>query len=159
MSGRCECGCGQAVNPGRRYVHGHTFKGKRRTAGAYYLVNENGCWIWQLRKTSNGYGLVDVNRRVVLAHRHFYEQARGAIPAGLDLDHLCRTRACVNPEHLEPVTRTENARRGAKTVLTVEQVREIRASTDSWSTLALRYGISKSGIANVKHRRTWKDVA
>jgi hypothetical protein len=76
-----------------------------------------GCWLWTGSK-STGYGLfavgstLDESRRKVRAHRWSYEALKGAIPAGLDLDHLCRVRACVNPDHLEPVTRGENARRG-----------------------------------------------
>ena len=73
-----------------------------------------GCWNWTGAKTSAGYGnfnqAPNANRA---AHRVAYEWLRGPIPDGLDLDHLCRNRACVNPDHLEPVTRRENTMRGA----------------------------------------------
>lgn len=49
----------------------------------------------------------------MLTHRYSYERAEGPVPAGLELDHLCRVRSCVNPEHLEPVTHRENMRRGS----------------------------------------------
>lgn len=52
-----------------------------------------------------------VDGRLVRAHRFSYERAVGPIPAGLQIDHLCRVRACVNPAHLEPVTCGENVRR------------------------------------------------
>ena len=70
----------------------------------------NGCWTWSGAKTVQGYGRfhLDGNRH---AHRVSYEIHKGQIPAGLVLDHLCRTPSCVNPEHLEIVTRAENNRR------------------------------------------------
>lgn len=77
-----------------------------------YTIQESGCWEWQGAITSSGYGTWWVNKRLTPAHRVMYERHKGAIPEGLDLDHLCRNRKCVNPDHLEPVTRQENWRRG-----------------------------------------------
>ncbi len=59
-----------------------------------------------------GYGLAWHKGHNNLAHRRVYELLRGPIPEGLTLDHLCRERSCVNPDHLEPVTFRENIRRG-----------------------------------------------
>ena len=69
------------------------------------------CWLWT-GTISDGYGQFYVNGRRVRAHRYSYEQRRGPIPAGLQLDHLCRVRHCVNPDHLEVVTNRVNVLRG-----------------------------------------------
>ena len=77
----------------------------------------DGCWLWT-GKTTNGYGVVDIggrSGRLMKAHRVSYEAFKGPVPDGLDLDHLCRVRNCVNPDHLEPVTRFENLRRSPLT--------------------------------------------
>jgi hypothetical protein len=74
------------------------------------------CWIWLGAKISSGYGTIYFGGkvRIVLAHRVAFELEVGPIPDGLELDHLCFERACVNPAHLEPVTKQENLRREAE---------------------------------------------
>lgn len=76
---------------------------------------ESGCIEWTGSVTNGGYGSFYPGpghpKAKLLAHRWAYEYFVGPIPAGLDLDHLCRVRNCVNVEHLEPVTRAENIRR------------------------------------------------
>jgi hypothetical protein len=72
---------------------------------------DGGCWIWTAGK-SRGYGRFKLGDSVTLAHRVSYTWCKGEIPDGLILDHLCRNRACVNPDHLEPVTYQVNLLRG-----------------------------------------------
>lgn len=80
--------------------------------------DDNGCWIWP-GALAGGYGHVGWDEATVhfnaRTHRALYEHFVGPIPAGLDLDHLCRVRSCCNPKHLEPVTRQVNLLRGETT--------------------------------------------
>lgn len=73
----------------------------------------DGCWLWTGALLANGYGMFRASKSMA-AHRWAYEHVVGPIPEGLQLDHLCRVRNCVNPSHLEPVTQAENIRRGFK---------------------------------------------
>src|SRR5690606_12614402 len=74
-------------------------------------VNLSGCWTWTRAKTEAGYGRCWWQGKDWLAHRASYTALIGPIPEGLELDHLCRNRACVRPDHLEPVAHAENVRR------------------------------------------------
>lgn len=78
----------------------------------------DGHWLWTGTITPNGYGSLSVHGKVHFAHRFVYETLVGPIPAGMQLDHLCRIRHCVYPAHLEPVTCAENLRRGARQTAT-----------------------------------------
>lgn len=72
----------------------------------------SGCWLWVgFVHPKHGYGSYRADGGTRLAHRVSYERVNGPIPDGKDLDHLCRVRSCVNPDHLEPVTRRENLKR------------------------------------------------
>jgi hypothetical protein len=74
--------------------------------------SEMECWPWTAAKNPEGYGNFKLGGVVVRAHRVAYELAAGAIPAGLEIDHLCRNPSCVNPNHLEAVTHDVNLLRG-----------------------------------------------
>lgn len=69
------------------------------------------CWLWTAYKSNGGYGRIKVDGQMVPAHRVAYKLLVGPIPEGMELDHLCRVRHCVNPAHLEPVTHGENTLR------------------------------------------------
>lgn len=75
-------------------------------------VDSRGCWVWTAGKFTNGYGSFSIAGGTVLTRRLAYSTLIGDIPEGLQLDHLCRVRHCLNPEHLEPVTCRENLMRG-----------------------------------------------
>jgi hypothetical protein len=114
------------------------------------------CWIWQGRVDSTGYGRL--GRR--LAHRVFYEYCDEPVPDGMDLDHLCGVRSCVNPQHLEAVTRAVNVRRGKLGKLTPEIVRWIRIDDVlTYAELSKNYGVTKGYVGMIKNRRRWKDVS
>jgi HNH endonuclease len=122
----CECGCGERApiammtnrrqgaikGQPQRFVLGH----RHRNRGPDYVEEDCGhnspCWIWQKAATTEGYGIKALSaKELVYAHRFYYEQTKGEIPEGLELDHLCRVPSCVNPDHLEPVTHRVNSRR------------------------------------------------
>lgn len=75
-------------------------------------VGGDGCWIWRGTLTDLGYSSFAILEGDYLGHRLSYELVKGKISEGLTLDHLCRNRACVNPDHLEPVSLKENVNRG-----------------------------------------------
>ena len=75
----------------------------------------DGCWGWAGGHTKSGYGVTSfthAGRKRIYAHCYSYDRFVGEQPKGMDIDHLCRNRGCVNPAHLELVTRSENLRRG-----------------------------------------------
>jgi hypothetical protein len=78
------------------------------------IVNdpERGCWLWSKSKDSDGYGWASLNDKTYQVHRLVWRLLRGEPTRGLVIDHLCRVRHCVNPEHMELVTSAENLRRG-----------------------------------------------
>ena len=71
------------------------------------------CWLWDACRGRDDYGVFRLNGKNVRAHRWAYEFCIGPIPEGLELDHLCRTHACVEPDHVEPVTSRENTFRSS----------------------------------------------
>ena len=80
--------------------------------GSVHYQLDSKCWEWQGSKYPNGDGQCYMPGMTRYAHKVSYIQCIGEVPEGLDLDHLCRNRLCVNPAHLEPVTRQTNVLRG-----------------------------------------------
>jgi hypothetical protein len=90
----------------------------RRTEQRFFtlIAPADECWEWQGNTNNRGYGAFWDGTKTALAHRWVYEFMVDDIPEGLDIDHLCRNRKCVNPEHLEPVTRSVNHFRKPKPI-------------------------------------------
>lgn len=172
-SGLCMCGCGVAtpiatrsdarrgsiLGMPRRYIVGHN----TRKSPVPYSEEDRGyngglCWVWQRSLTTPGYGQVRIDGKLHHAHRVYYESANGPIPDGLDLDHLCRVRACVNPTHLEPVSRAVNIQRGSKSALTRVQVAEIRSrgQGQNQTATAHEFGVDASTICRILAGKTWR---
>jgi hypothetical protein len=78
----------------------------------HIVVSPTGCWEWQRRRDKDGYGQINLNGRVTQAHRASYEAHVAKIPIGMVIDRLCRNTRCVNPDHLEVVSRRVNTLRG-----------------------------------------------
>ena len=163
-SGLCMCGCrefapvaksnrrevgyikGQTI----RYISGHE---NRKNGPIMYIKEDRGyktkCWIWQWCLSYKGYGVVSkVRDPSGLAHVWMYKKYGGIIPEGLQLDHLCKVKCCVNPEHLEPTTNAENCRRSKKTRLTHEIVYDLRKMREetglSYEKLGVVFGINRT---------------
>jgi hypothetical protein len=130
--------------------------------GPTVKILDTPCWLWARSLDEDGYGYFRRGGKVIRAHVHYYEQSNSPIPEGMELDHLCENRRCVNPDHLEPVTHLENCRRGrlVKTGMSIEKARAVRADRAAGLTyreISDRYGIGQSLIAQIVTNRCWKE--
>ena len=83
-----------------------------KLAAGWVLDPVTGCHVWTKSRTAAGYGQTSHKNRKLYAHRVAYVLAKGEIPKGIQIDHLCRNRACCNPNHLEAVVQAVNILRG-----------------------------------------------
>lgn len=149
---------------------------------------ENGCWLWTGVRIKGGYGILSVKGQRVLSHRFSLSlHLKRPIQFGLEVRHMCHTTSCINPDHLEEGTHTQNmndmvvanrqaagkrlseallgrehvngcGEKNGRAVLTSNQVHEIRKSGSSSGDLAKQYGVSKPTILRIINRKTWKHV-
>ena len=157
--GLCQCGCGRTTGISKKndsasgrvkgvhskFISGHS----SRILGPDYEVSDSGCWLWIKTIYSCGYGKAHYDGKPIYAHIYYYKKKNGPVPTGLELDHLCRTRRCVNPDHLEAVTHVVNMRRGASCVLKESEVIEIRrlASTgESRTSISRKFPVTPQHI-------------
>lgn len=127
----------------------------------WYLVDTNTkCWNCTYAPSRDGYCQKWNGERLIAAHRYSYEKVKGKIPDGLVLDHLCRNVKCVNPEHLEPVTLTENTRRGNMTKLNLEKVAQIKSKYSSGEytqvELSKEFGVGQDQVSRIINEIAWK---
>lgn len=120
----CET-CGKRIPRDPKWKHSYYAKRRFCNRGCrvafrpditYDYIAQGDCWVWQGYVDRNGYGraydaTLPPKRRTDWAHRVSYRRHRGEIPAGMELDHTCQNTLCINPEHLEPVTKAEHAAR------------------------------------------------
>lgn len=92
-----------------------TLTSVKRLLNRIQVEPDSGCWIWQRAPNNSGYATTNWQGRSAFVHRIFYESFFGPIPEGLECDHLCGKRICVNPFHLEAVTHKLNRQRGRTT--------------------------------------------
>lgn len=130
-----------------------------------YLPEPNsGCWLWMgCYSKDSDYGYVrGSDGKMTQSHRAVYAAHKGLIPEGAHLDHKCRNHACVNPDHLEPMTCADNLRRGDNTVLNYADVAAIRSravSGEQQRALASEYMVSESQVSMVVNHKRWKETA
>lgn len=110
----------------------------------------SGCWVWTGHVAGGDYGQIKVNGVSVMVHRYAYELLVGPIPDGLQIDHLCRNRRCVNPKHLEPVVARTNVLRS---VPYWERLQPMPTCVDCGKQLSRRDAVRCKAHANAHRHR------
>ena len=175
-SGLCQCGCG-GITPIAGYstkrfgwvkgTHNRFIKGHNsRKSPVEYVEEDRGyetpCWIWQRYLQPDGYGRCVVKtedgKKSMGAHAMMWERVNGPVPEGKELDHLCRVRPCIRPDHIEPVTKKENQHRSPFRKLNPQLVAEMRTlRTEGWTLvrLAERFHVSVPVVSKVCRHELW----
>lgn len=149
-----------------RYVNGHNRKASlarpyatRARFSPVMAGLATPCWLAPQKPEPNGYVRVSEGGESRYAHVLLWEASHGPVPVGLELDHKCRNRWCINPSHLEPVTRAVNVQRGATAKLSPADVLAIRASSEHLKVLAERFDVSITSVWAARRGLTWRNVA
>lgn len=170
---------GQIAGQPTNYCRGHNNRGRSPYDLHSYDIVDLGyaspCWRYAREPASFGYCQIRMpDGSIQMAHRAFYEQEYGPIPGGMTLDHLCHTdtsacaggrlcehRRCVNPRHMEVVSRGDNARRRRGVMLDAGLVREIRVLLEGGqcvADIARIYDVGVGSIYHIKRGTAWADV-
>ncbi len=112
-------------------------------------IVENGCWRWTGSHGPKGYGFISTSGRTRAVHRVAYEIWNGPIPDGLEIDHECRVRDCINPEHLRAMTHRENVRRAVRSRRT--HCRRGHRYTDKTAKIRVRNGTEYRDCRPCRH--------
>lgn len=115
------------------------------------------CWLWPYAVNKDGYGKLRKNKQNYEAHRFMYQTLKGNVSEGLELDHTCKNKLCVNPEHLEPVTHAVNCQRKSQSKLDQGKVNWIRKMAFSMkhTEIANRLGVSRQLVSMVILGKRW----
>lgn len=133
----------------------------------YEAITETGCWIWMGSISRNGYGQIEENGKNLRPHRVSYSLNNGVIPKGNIIMHACDVPACINPDHLVSGTQKQNmadmvrkrrslfGERAVKSILTEQQVLNIRLSRENNTALGKKYGVDRTTVGKIKQRINW----
>lgn len=158
----CQCGCGRPapiakknypklgikIGDPRKYILGHSSHVPEPS-----IDEKTGCWLWSGRLNHGGYAHN--------VYRKNYAKKFGPIPKGAHLDHLCRNRRCINPDHLEVVSPKENTRRGAAAKLTAMDAESIIAQIATrtpYKQIAQHFGVTVQTVCDIKVGRSWSEL-
>jgi len=167
--GYCKCGCGEKTNISKinrkdrgwikgkhiNFIKNHAIK--INISDNYKIDKITNCWNWLGYIAKNGYAKIGSKFHTTLAHKYLYEIKYGKVAKNKELDHLCRNRKCVNPDHLEEVSRLENSRRGSKTKINFKIAQEIRKLKNIvyYKDICKKFKIGRTLVYSIWNNQTW----